>query len=164
MSTKQGSLSLLDDPVAQALLQTTAPARFAYNWTDGSPRVVPINFHWNGQEIVLGTPTDAPKTKALKTGDKVALTIDSDHMPYKVLLIRGVIRVDTVDGVAPEYAASVRRTLGEEAGAGWLAQIGPLMPQMTRISIRPEWVAVQDFERRFPNAVERAMERAGAPA
>jgi hypothetical protein len=38
------------------------------------------------------------------------------------------------------------------------------MPQMTRISIRPEWVAVQDFERRFPNAVERAMERAGAPA
>src|SRR6478672_8920528 len=120
MSTKQGSLSLLDDPVAQELLQTTAPARFAYTWTDGTPRVIPINFHWTGQEIVLGTPPDAPKTHALKTGDKVALTIDSDHMPYKVLLIRGTVRVDTVDGIAPEYAASARRTMGEEAAAGWL--------------------------------------------
>ncbi len=47
------------------MLQSTVPARFAYNWNDGTPRVVPIGFHWNGVEIVLGTPTDAPKMKAL---------------------------------------------------------------------------------------------------
>jgi hypothetical protein len=31
MPTKQGSLALLNDPVAQRLLQSTVPARFAYN-------------------------------------------------------------------------------------------------------------------------------------
>jgi hypothetical protein len=34
---------------------------------------------------------------------------------------------------------------------------------MTRIFIRPEWVAVQDFETRFPNALEWAMERTAVP-
>ena len=162
MTTKQGDVGLLNDPVAQQLLQSTFPARFAYNWTDGTPRVVPIGFHWNGAEIVLGTPPDAPKMKALNDGDKVALTIDSDHMPYKVLLIRGSIRIDTVEGVAPEYAAMCRRVMGDEQGQGWVDQLGAISPRMTRIFIRPEWVGVMDFERRFPNALERAMERAGS--
>src|SRR5438067_13781538 len=116
MTTKQGDLALLNDPVAQKMLQSTIPARFAYTWRDGTPRVVPIGFHWNGQEIVLGTPPDAPKMKVLKDGVKVALTIDSDRMPHKVLLIRGSVRVDTVEGVAPEYAAMARRTMGGEQG------------------------------------------------
>ena len=33
---------------------------------------------------------------------------------------------------------------------------------MARIFIRPDWVGVLDFEARFPNALERAMERAQA--
>jgi hypothetical protein len=39
---QQGSLELLDDPVAKALLESVNPARLAYTWMDGSPRVVPI--------------------------------------------------------------------------------------------------------------------------
>jgi hypothetical protein len=162
MATRQGSPALLNDPVAQQLLQSTVPARFAYTWRDGTPRVVPIGFHWNGKEIVLGTPTDAPKLKVLRDGTKVALTIDSDTMPYKVLMIRGPIRLDTVDGLAPEYVAMSMRCMGEEGGRAWLAQAGALMPRMTRIFIQPEWVGVLDFETRFPSAVERAIERAQA--
>ena len=56
MATTQGSLALLEDPVAKDLLQSKAPARFSYMWRDGTPRVIPIWFHWNGKEIVLGTP------------------------------------------------------------------------------------------------------------
>jgi hypothetical protein len=164
MPTKQGDVALLNDPVAQQLLQSTIPARFAYSWSDGTPRVVPIWFHWNGQEIVLVTPPDAPKMRVLKDGAKVALTIDSDRMPHKVLLIRGTIRTDTVEGVAPEYAAAARRFLGEEQGQAWLSQVAPILPRMVRIVIRPEWAGVMDFETRFPNAVERAMERAQAGA
>ena len=160
MPTQQGSPELLNDPVAQRLLQSTIPARFAYNWTDGTPRCVPIGFHWNGQEIVLGTPPDAPKMKALKDGDKVALTIDSDSMPYKVLMIRGSIHVDTVEGIAPEYAAMTHRVFGQEGGDAWLNQMRPITPSMSRVFIRPEWVGILDFEGRFPNALERAMERA----
>jgi hypothetical protein len=29
--------------------------------------------------------------------------------------------------------------------------------EMIRIAIRPEWVAVIDFEKRFPGAIEAAM-------
>ena len=162
MPTKQGDVALLNDPVAQQLLQSKIPARLAYTWTDGTPRVVPIGFHWNGAQIVLGTPPDAPKTKALRDGAKVALTIDSDTMPHKVLLIRGTVRLDEVDGIAPEYAAMCRRTMGEEAGRAWVAQAEGIIPRMTRIFVRPEWVGVMDFETRFPNALERAMERAQA--
>jgi hypothetical protein len=161
MPTKQGDVALLDDPIAQQLLRSPLPARFAYAWRDGTPRVVPIGFHWNGREIVLGTPPDAPKMKALRDGAKVALTIDSDAMPHKVLLIRGTARLDEVDGVAPEYAAMCRRVMGAAAGAAWVAQLAAISPRMARIFIRPEWVGVQDFEVRFPNALERAMERAG---
>ncbi len=164
MPTRQGDLALLNDPVAERLLQSTIPARLAYTWPDGTPRVVPIGFHWNGTEIVLGTPPDAPKMQALHDGVKVALTIDSDTMPYKVLLVRGAVRTDTVDGIAPEYAAMTTRVLGEEQGRAWLETMRPICPRMSRIFIQPEWVGILDFETRFPSAVERAMERAQAQA
>lgn len=160
MPTQQGALALLDDPVARQLLQSTVPARLAYNWHDGTPRVIPIGFHWNGTEIVLGTPPDAPKMKVLRDGTKVALTIDSDSMPYKVLLVRGVVRTDTVEGIAPEYAAMTKRVFGDEAGQAWVDNMGPIMPRMARIFIQPEWIGIIDFETRFPNALERAMEEA----
>ena len=85
MPTKQGSLDLLDDPIAQEMLQAPIPLRLAYNWLDGSPRCVPIGFHWTGSEIVIGSPPEAPKMKALTEDAKVAVTIDSTQMPYHVL-------------------------------------------------------------------------------
>ncbi len=162
MPTRQGDLALLDDPVAQQLLQSTIPARLAYTCTDGTPRVVPIGFHWNGQEIALGTFPDAPKMKVLRDGVKVALTIDSDTMPHKVLMVRGTVRTDTVEGIAPEYAAMTKRVFGEEAGQAWLDNLAPICPQMARIFVRPDWVGILDFETRFPSALERAMEQAQA--
>jgi nitroimidazol reductase NimA-like FMN-containing flavoprotein (pyridoxamine 5'-phosphate oxidase superfamily) len=62
----QGDLSLLHDPVAHQLLQSTIPARLAYTWTDGTPRVVPIWFHWTGEDVVMGGPPDAPKINAIR--------------------------------------------------------------------------------------------------
>jgi hypothetical protein len=164
MVTQQGSLDLLNDPVAQRLLGSTLPAHFAYSWTDGTPRVVPIGFHWTGEELVLGTPTDAPKMHALHDGMQAAVSIDSETMPYKVLLIRGPVRLDTVDGIAPEYAAMAKRVFGAEGGEAWLENVRPLFPQMSRVFVRPEWVGILDFETRFPSALERAMESARAQA
>ena len=130
--------------------------------TDGTPRLIPIGFHWNGAELVFGTPTDSPKTKVLSDGAQVAVSIDTDEMPYKVLQVRGRIRMDTVDGVAPEYEAMAIRTLGEEAGQAWLGTLRAITSSMCRIFVTPEWVAVLDFETRFPSALERAMERAAS--
>ena len=156
MVTKQGSLDLLNDPVAQKLLQSPIPARLAYVWSDGTPRVIPIGFHWDGQEIVFGTPVDAPKIKVINNA-KVAITIDTDGMPAKVLYIRGTARVTIEDGVIPEYKMMAKRVMGEEGGEAWLQQVEPLFPQMARVGVTPEWVGILDFEQRFPSALERAM-------
>ena len=162
MPTRQGDLALLGDPVAQQLLQSPRPARLAYVWTDGTPRVVPIGFHWNGRELVLGTLLDAPKVQVLADGTKVAVTIDTDTMPYNVLQIRGSVRCEVVEGIAPEYSAMVMRCLGEEMGPAWLDNMRPITPQMMRIFVTPEWVAILDFQQRFPSMIERAMERAAS--
>jgi len=160
MVSQQGDLNLLDHPVAQHLLQSPLPARLAYVHPDGAPEVVPIGFHWNGHDLVLGTFPDTVKMHALHDGDKVAISIDTDTMPYQVLRIRGTVRTDIVDGIAPEYEAMTLRTLGEEAGSGWIEQMRPMVSQMARIFVTPDWVCVQDFRTRFPNELERAMEAA----
>src|SRR5437870_2151787 len=59
MTATQGDLALLEDPVAQELLGSREPARLAYTWLDGTPRVVPIWFHWDGRALVLGSPPGA---------------------------------------------------------------------------------------------------------
>src|SRR5579871_1125858 len=159
MSSKQGDVGLLQDPVAQQLLQSKGPAHLAYTWRDGTPRVIPIGFHWDGEEIVLTTAVDAPKTKVLTNGTKVALSIDDDSSPARVLLIRGTVRVDTVEGIAPEHAAMIRRTTSAEGAQVALAHAAALDPRMTRIFIHPEWVGLLDFKTRLPSATERAIER-----
>lgn len=138
MPPQQGNLALLNEPVAQDLLKSTIPARLAYVSRDGTPRVVPIWFHWTGDVFVLGTPLTAPKVKTLPANPKVALTIDNDVFPYKVLQVRGTAQVETVDGVVPEYAIAAERYFGTEQGKAWIEQVRGMFSQMARIVIQPE--------------------------
>src|SRR4051812_12021600 len=139
MKIKQGDTSLLQHPVAQELLVSNIPARIAYIAGDDTPRVVPVWFHWDGRDIVIGTPTNAPKVKALRARPRVAITIDSNSFPNKVLLIRGTVRMSTVQGVAAEYIKAGDRYLGAEANRAWVAQLSGMLAEMVRIAITPEW-------------------------
>jgi len=152
MAAEQGDVEMLGDPVAKALLESRQLARLAYTWSDGTPRVVPIWFHWNGDAIVMGTPVRAPKLKALRDRPDVAVTIDdSSAFPYRALLVRGTATVEMLDTVAPEYVAAARRYFGDEQGDAWVT---PLQGQpMARVSVTPSWVTVLDFETRFPSAL-----------
>jgi len=155
--TQESVFRLLNDPVAQELLNSKIPARLAYTGLDGSPRVVPIWFHWNSEQFVLGSAPGSPKVKALARNSKVALTIDEDTYPPRVLLVRGTARVAVIDGVVPEYGEAARRYLGEEQGRGWEEQARGMFKQMARIAIEPEWVKILDFQTRFPSAIEDAV-------
>jgi hypothetical protein len=157
MSTKQGDLSLLNDPVAQNLLQSNQLAHLAYIWFDGTPRVTPIWFHWNGEEIVMASPPGMPKIKALQENPDVAVTIDDSEWPYKILQIRGRVKVDLVDGIPSEYADCADRYFGPEAGPGWTQQMDNMFGRMFRFCVQPEWVGILDFEERFPNTIAAAM-------
>jgi hypothetical protein len=162
MGTKQGDPALIHDPVAQSLLNSTELARLAYTWTDGTPRVIPIWFHWDGEEIVFGTPIISPKMHVLPNRSAVAITIDSDTWPYKVLSIRGTAEVTTVDGVVEEYAMAALRYFGDEGGKAWVENVRQMSSQMARIAVRPAWVGILDFEQRFPSAIETAMSQGGS--
>ena len=93
----------------------------------------------------------------LRNNSPAALTIDFNTWPYKVLEVRGKIHVQTLQGVVPEYAAAAERYFGTEQGRAWAAQVRQMFSEMVRIAIRPEWVAVIDFEKRFPSAIEAVM-------
>lgn len=157
MSTQNGTLSALESAVAQELLHSTEMAQLAYNWSDGTPRVVPIWFTWNGSALVLGSPPNSPKVDALRRDPEVAITINTTGWPYRVLLLRGRAEVEVVEGVVPEYAASAQRYFGAEQGQGWVNQVGQMFSQMARIVVRPTWAKTLDFESRFPQAIESAM-------
>jgi hypothetical protein len=153
LAVKQGDLSLLQHPAAQELLHSKIPARFAYIATDGTPRVIPIWFHWNGREIVMASPPKAPKLKALAKNQRVSLTIDDNTFPHKVLLIRGSARLEPVEGIVPEYEAAAARYFDAELAKGWLGQLRTLVSSMVRITITPDWVGLLDFQTRFPSAL-----------
>lgn len=148
----KGGPELCEDPLAQELLQSRIPARFAYIWTDGTPRVVSLWFHWDGSDIVMGTLPGAPKLKALKTGDRVAITIDTDEPPHHVLSMRGTAEVTQVEGVVAEYAKAAERYLGKEDGQAYANSL-PSDIKMGRIAVRPDEVVVLDFQTRFPSAL-----------
>ena len=155
--TKRGDPTLLDHPLAQQLLHSRLPARVAYIARDGTPRVVPMQFHWTGEEIVLSCWPDDPKAAAIEAHPQVALTIDTAEPPFNVLQIRGTAAVSIVDGVSPEMQAASIRYMGQEAGQAWVEQSARLSPQTVRIAIRPTWVDVLDFETRLPGGMVRRL-------
>ena len=155
-------LELMNDPIAQELVNAPIHARLAYNAKDGSPRVIPVGYLWNGEVFVIGSPANAPKVKALTANPKVALTIDTSTMPPHVLLVRGEAAVEIVGGVPDEFIESSRRFIGEEGMPEWEAGVRALYKQMAIIRVTPTWVKIFDFETRLPSPVEELIrENAG---
>nr|WP_042196059.1 pyridoxamine 5'-phosphate oxidase family protein [Kibdelosporangium sp. MJ126-NF4]CEL22380.1 hypothetical protein [Kibdelosporangium sp. MJ126-NF4]CTQ89235.1 hypothetical protein [Kibdelosporangium sp. MJ126-NF4] len=150
MTLPQGHLDLLKTDVAQRLLESTELARLAYVAADGTPRVFPMMFHWNGAEIVFATFAGARKIKALRERPDVAITIDTPSTPPEVLLLRGKAEVTDVDGMVPEYGLAHKRYAGEEQGAKNIEGLDQPGVRMARIAIRPSWVGVLDFMTRLP--------------
>jgi hypothetical protein len=150
-------LRVLNDPLAQELMGSKIPARVAYTTPGGSPRVVPLGFHWNGQQFVICTVPESPKVPALAARPEVALTIDTDTFPPRALLVRGTASLETVEGVPPEYLEASRKSVGEAGMPAFEAQVRELYQQMVRITIEPRWAKVLDFETRLPTPVENLI-------
>ena len=162
MEPKRGDLTLLEHPVAQELLHATIPARLAYIGLDSAPRVVPMQFHWTGEEVVLGCWPDDPKAAAIRAHPQVALTIDTEAPPFRVLQIRGIATVTLTDRPSPEMEAASIRFMGEEAGRAWVEQAARLSRQHVRIGVWPTWVDILDFETRLPGGMVRRMATLGS--
>jgi hypothetical protein len=124
--------------------------------------VVPLGFHWNGEQFVICTVPGSPKVRALSAHPQVALTIDTDTFPPHVLLVRGSTSLDAVEGVPPEYLEAARKRVGEAGMPAFEAQVRGLYQQMVRITVEPRWAKLLDFETRLPTPVEKLIKRMSA--
>ncbi len=148
---------VLNRPISQELLARDI-VRLAYVAKDGTPRNIPTGFTWNGSTIVMCTPKNAPKLPALRQKPTVALTIDTEVHPPKILLIRGEAELDVVDGIPDEYLeANSTYEMTPEQRVEWEAEVRSLYDGMVRIVVTPTWAKLIDFETTLPSAVEELV-------
>ena len=148
---------VLNRPISRELLARDL-TRLAYVAKDGTPRNVPVGFSWNGTVIVMCTAKNAPKLKALRDNPTVALTIDTEVHPPKMLLIRGRAELDFVDGIPDEYLeANSTYEMTPEQRVEWEAEVRSLYDGMVRIVVTPTWAKLIDFETTLPSAVEELL-------
>ena len=145
---------VLNQPLSQELLARDL-TRLAFIGLDGTPRSIPIGFVWNGSQIVMCTSKNAPKLRALSENPTVALTIDTEVHPPKILLIRGRAELDVVDGIPDEYLRiNGSYEMTPEQRVEWEAEVRSLYDGMVRIVVTPTWAKLIDFETTLPSAVE----------
>jgi hypothetical protein len=160
--TPGGVAEILNKPISQEMLNRDI-ARLAYVATDGTPRVIPIGFTWNGTEIVMCTTTNAPKLASLRRNPAVALTIDTEVHPPRILLLRGEAVLDEVEGIPDEYLQmNGTYEMTPEQRVSWEAEVRSLYESMVRIVVRPTWAKLIDFEETLPTAVEELIRRRAA--
>ncbi|WP_167474951.1 pyridoxamine 5'-phosphate oxidase family protein [Nocardia arthritidis] len=150
--------AILNLPISRELLNRDL-LRMAYVAKDGTPRNVPVGFVWNGSQIVVCTSKNAPKLPSLRRNPMVALTIDTEVHPPKILLIRGRAELDVVDGIPEEYLqmSGSGYEMTPEQRVVWEAEVRSLYDGMVRIVITPTWAKLIDFDTTLPTAVEELM-------
>ena len=88
----------------------------------------------------------------------VALTIDTEVYPPRILLIRGRAELDVVAGIPDEYfEASGTYKMTPEQRVEWEAGVRALYDGMVRIVVTPTWAKLIDFETTLPSAVEELV-------
>ena len=96
---------------------------------------------------------EGAQTQGAQNESKVALTVDDNTFPHKVLMVRGTAALKEVTRIVPEYELAAHRYFGDVQGAEWIQQARQTVKSMVRISVRPEWVGVLDFQSRFPSTL-----------
>ncbi len=153
---------VLNRPMSQELLARDL-TRLAYVARDGTPRSIPIAFAWNGSQLVMCTSKNAPKLTALRHNPVVALTIDTEVHPPKILLIRGRAELDVVEGIPDEYLEmNGTYTMTAAQRVEWEAEVRSLYDGMVRIVVTPTWAKLIDFETTLPSAVEELVRQRDA--
>ena len=89
----------------------------------------------------------------------VALTIDTEVHPPNLLLIRGRVELDEVEGIPDEYLEmSGSYEMTPEQRVEWEAGVRALyLDGMVRIVVTPTWAKLIDFETNLPSPVEELI-------
>src|SRR5690606_29922061 len=95
----------------------------------------------------------------------VALTIDTESDPPKVLLLRSNAEPDVAEGIPDEYTQmSGTYEMTPAPRAEWETNVEALYGRMVRIVVKPTWAKLIDFETTLPTSIAELMQQKAAEA
>ena len=87
---------------------------------DGAPYLVPLSFDWDGEALILATPTDSPTGRNMAAGRTVRVGLGETR---DVAMIEGPVEVLPIDALPPEqgdrFAARTGFDPREQSGYSW---------------------------------------------
>ena len=114
-------MATIPDQYLDLLQQKKAFAELATLMPDGSPQVTPVWFDYTGGVIRVNSAKGRTKTRNMKEGAPVALSIMDPDNPYRYLQVRG-----NVTRVTEEGASAHIELTGEEVS--WPGQVSVVAP------------------------------------
>ena len=96
------------------LQQKTTFANLATIMPDGSPQVTPAWFNYTNGKIRVNSAKGRVKSRNMREGAPVALSILDPHNPYRYIQIRGRVEHVTEDGAAAHIDSLAKKYLGKD--------------------------------------------------
>lgn len=78
----------------QCFLSKGNVARIATVKPDGVPHVTPVWYLWENNELLIAIVKNSVKERNIKRNSKVAVTIDSNVVPEKGVMVEGTAEID----------------------------------------------------------------------
>jgi PPOX class probable F420-dependent enzyme len=107
-------MAAIPDKYLDLVQQKKAFAGLATLMQDGTPQVTPVWFDYNGSVIRVNSAKGRTKTRNMKEGAPVALSIMDPDNPYRYMQIRGKVTRVTEQGAAAHIDSLAKKYLGQD--------------------------------------------------
>src|SRR5437763_14057776 len=107
-------MAVIPENFLDLLGQKKAFAHLATIMHDGSPQVTPVWFDYTGGMIRVNTAKGRVKTRNLREGAPVAMSILDPDNPYRYIQIRGRVKRCTEEGADRHIDSLAKKYLGKD--------------------------------------------------
>jgi len=111
---KERQMASIPNEYLGLVQQKKAFAGLATLMQDGTPQVTPVWFDYNGSVIRVNSAKGRTKTRNMKEGAPVALSIMDPDNPYRYMQIRGKVTRVTEQGAAAHIDSLAKKYLGQD--------------------------------------------------
>jgi PPOX class probable F420-dependent enzyme len=107
-------MAVIPEQYLDLLQQKKAFADLATVMPDGSPQVTPVWFDYTGGVIRVNSAKGRTKTRNMKEGARVALSIMDPDDPYRYLQIRGKVTRVTEEGARAHIDSLAKKYIDKD--------------------------------------------------
>ena len=131
---------------AEALLDRGLIGRLGFTAADGSPRVLPMWYVRDGDEVLMTTGPAAYKVRRLRADPRAAFEVSTLERPYKIVTATGSVAIEPLEGEA-RYELR-RRIAGRYIDAADADAYARGAWASVRLRLRLDRVSYRDLSRR----------------